>query len=317
MLAKLLCPACRAEIVQSASGWNCPACGKALPIRQGVLSFLSDEQKFNEGDFADWQKEYWSGSAQLRLKIQASKILTFLNRLRIRYSFSGKRDRIFRNEMRGRDKNRLILDLGCGGGRHYFREYGNVIGVDPTLGLLQISKNLYNEVYHAGGYQLPFADNSFDNVFSVDVIGHIPNERKDQFFSEMRRVLKPGGRAVLVIETDSTCFWYKQCRRIPGYYQKHVIERPGHYFASHGFKEIRFKRVDGNLQSVGAVSAGLMDQFEKHTALTRFLVRVDKVLGSNLYVRECFNFLLEPISIIEEWATPLDDGAIMMMVMEK
>jgi SAM-dependent methyltransferase len=328
MLAKLLCPACRAEIVQSASGWSCPACGKTLPVRHGVLSFLSDEQKFNEGDFADWQKGYWTGTAQLREKIRQSKFLSFLNKLRIKFSFSGKRDRIFYNEMKGRDKNRLILDMGCGGGRHYFRDYGNVIGVDPTLGLLQISKKLYNEVYHAGGYQLPFPDNTFDNVFSVDVIGHIPPEKKDVFFSELRRVLKPGGRAVLVIETDSTNYWMRQLKRDRRLFQKYAVDIPGHYglelpselrarFTKHDFKEIRFKRVNGNLQCFGDMSGGWWPDFANFNGLTRFLLRVDKVLAFNLYFRECLHFLLEPISFIEERLTPLDHGSTMMVVMEK
>ncbi len=203
MLAKLTCPECRAEIVPSNSEWHCPKCGRRFSYLHGILSFLTDKEKFNEGEFEEKQKKAWSESAALRQKISRSRFLSALNTFRIKFSFFGRRDRIFYNEMAHGDKSRLILDLGCGGGRHYFCNYGKVIGVDPELELLPLAKKLYAEVYHAGGYQLPFADNTFDYVVSSDVLGHIPFDKKDALFAEMFRVLKPGGRAVHVIETLS------------------------------------------------------------------------------------------------------------------
>jgi len=328
MLAKLICPECRVEIVPSNTEWHCPKCGRKFPYLHGILSFLTDADKFNEGEFEEKCKKAWSNSAALRQKISESRFLSLLNTLRIKFSFFGRRDRIFYNEMAHGDKSRVILDLGCGGGRHYFCNYGRVIGVDPELELLPMAKKLYAEVYHAGGYQLPFADNSFDYVVSSDVLGHIPFDKKDVLFAEMHRVLKPGGRAVHVIETDATNIWFRQAKKIPGFFEKHYVDIPGHVglelptalrerFLKHGFKEVRFKKLCGDLQPVGNIAIVFKNDFDKHPAWVRFIVRVDEVLGKKLIVREALHLLMEPLAILDDSLTSIDNGCGMLVVFEK
>ena len=328
MLAKLICPDCRAEIVQSNSEWHCPKCGRKFVYLHGILSFLTTAEKFNEGEFEERQKQAWSDSAALRQKVSQSRLLSFLNTLRIKFSFFGRRDRIFYNEMAHGDKSRLILDLGCGGGRHYFCDYGKVIGVDPELGLLPMAQKLYAEVYHAGGYQLPFDDNSFDYVVSSDVLGHIPFDKKDVIFSEMYRVLKPGGRAIHMIETDGTNIWFRQAKKIPGFFEKYYVDIPGHIglelptalrnrFLKHGFKEVRFKKLCSNLQAVSSIWGVFRNYFNKHPAWVRLIVRVDGVLGKKLIVREILHLLMEPLAILDDALTPIDHAGGMLVVFEK
>jgi len=328
MLVKLICPDCRAELVQSNSQWHCPKCGRKFPYIHGILSFLTDAEKFNEGEFEEKQKDAWSDSAQLRQKINRNRFLSFLNILRIKFSFSGRRDRIFYNEMAGGDKSRLILDLGCGGGRHYFCNYGTVIGVDPVLELLPLAKKLYAEVYHAGGYQLPFADNTFDYVVSSDVLGHIPFDKKDVLFSEMHRVLKPGGRAVHMIETDSTNVWFRHAKTIPGYFEKYFVDVPGHVgmelptalrerFWKHGFRQVQFKKLYGFFQPLGVVAAFFDPALDKFPARIRFAAHVDRLFSRSFAVREGLHFIIEPLAIVNDMATPIDNGSGMLVVFEK
>jgi SAM-dependent methyltransferase len=327
MLAQLVCPECRTPIVQSNSQWNCPKCGKKFVYQHGILSFLTDTEKFNEGEFEEKQKGAWSESAALRLKISRSKFLSLINTLRIKFSFYGRRDRIFMNEMAHGDKNRVILDLGCGGGRHYFCEYGKVVGVDPVLELLPMAQKMYEEVYHAGGYQLPFADNSFDYLVSSDVLGHIPFDKKDVLFSEMYRVLKPGGRTVHVIETNCNSIWYRQAKK-SDLYQKYCVDAPGHIgleypgelrarFLKHGFKEVTFKKLYSNLLPVGDIASVFKHDFDKHPLWLRALVRVDNVLGKKMIVRELLHLFMEPFGMLDDALTPLDHGCGMCVVFEK
>ena len=328
MLTKLVCPDCRVEIVQSAPGWKCPKCGRQFGYLHGILSFLTEAERFNEGEFEEKQKHAWSDSAALRQKISRNHFLSLLNTLRIKFSFSGRRDRLFYNEMAGGYRSRLILDLGCGGGRHYFCNYGKVIGVDPVLELLPLAKKLYSEVYHAGGYQLPFADNTFDYVVSSDVLGHIPFDKKDALFAEIYRVLKPGGRAVHVIETDSTNVWFRQAKTISGYFKKYFVDVPGHVgmelptalrarFLKHGFKEVRFKKLYGFFQPIGVVAGFFEPELKKFPARIRFVARMDKFFSKNFLICEGLHFVMEPLAIVGDWLTPLDHGSGMLVVFEK
>lgn len=110
-------------------------------------------------------------------------------------------------------QGKTILDLGCGSGRDVYvlsrlvGETGRVIGVDMTDEQLSVAKR--HQAYHAAafGYKqsnvsfrkgyiedlrsLDIADASVDLVVSNCVINLSPS--KDKVFSEIFRVLKPGG----------------------------------------------------------------------------------------------------------------------------
>ena len=88
-----------------------------------------------------------------------------------------------------------VLDAGCGTGRGAERlsQLGaNVIAVDLGINLLQITQERCSCLTaQASVLTLPFADNTFDIVFSTEVIEHTPNPIASVY--EMVRVLKPNG----------------------------------------------------------------------------------------------------------------------------
>jgi len=108
-------------------------------------------------------------------------------------------------------KGRIILDLGCGTGRDVYiasalaGENGKVIGVDMTTEQLDIAKAHVNTQMKAFGYARPNVEfiqgfneelieipgESVDVVISNCVINLSPD--KEKVFSEIFRVLKPGG----------------------------------------------------------------------------------------------------------------------------
>jgi len=108
----------------------------------------------------------------------------------------------------GEGAPREVLDVGCGVGgssRHISRKYGcNVTGI--TLSPLQREKaEGFSEQAGQGdktkflvadALEMPFEDNSFDLVWSLESGEHMPE--KPQFMAEMHRVCKPGGRVILV-----------------------------------------------------------------------------------------------------------------------
>lgn len=326
----LVCPVCKAPIQSSgAEAWACPKCGRPFTLNQGVLSFLSPEQRFNEGTYEAKQISNWSYTANRRKKIKASRILTLLNSIRIALSMSGRRDRFFIRELKQRQRASLdILDLGCGGGRHYFCDYGRVVGIDPVVELLHIAREIYSEVYQCSGFDLPFAGNSFDYVVSSDVVGHIDDKNKDRLLKEIHRVLRPGGRTVHCSEALGANPWWTFAQKYPDLFREHFVDKPGHIgmelpskirerFLKHGFKEIRFRKLSSLIQEPGTLVAFFDNDFKTKSRAIAFFVAIDRLLSRSFVVKEMLNFLLEPISQLDDWLTPLDYGNGALIVYEK
>ena len=98
-----------------------------------------------------------------------------------------------------------VLDLGSGAGTdslvaaHMVGPEGHVTGIDMTPEMLAKARAAASamgatnvEFVEGEGERLPFSDGSFDVVISNGVIDLIPD--KDAVFSELFRVLRPGGR---------------------------------------------------------------------------------------------------------------------------
>jgi arsenite methyltransferase len=103
------------------------------------------------------------------------------------------------------NEGETVLDLGCGAGTdllvaaQMIGAGGRAIGIDITPSMVQRARRsaaemgLDNVEVHEGLIeQLPLPDESVDVVISNGVIDLVPD--KDAVFSEITRVLKPGGR---------------------------------------------------------------------------------------------------------------------------
>jgi SAM-dependent methyltransferase len=96
-----------------------------------------------------------------------------------------------------------FLDVGCGTGR-WVRRYGELgfsaVGVDATIGMLQIARAHDTRAPLTTGLaqSLPFCDAAFDCLSDITVVQHIPYEFQSRALQEMVRVIKPGGRMILM-----------------------------------------------------------------------------------------------------------------------
>ncbi|HEY3875576.1 MAG TPA: class I SAM-dependent methyltransferase [Candidatus Kapabacteria bacterium] len=103
-------------------------------------------------------------------------------------------------------RGKKLLEIGCGMGTdslQFARNGAAVTGVDlteegPRLATERFrAEGLPCEFRTADAESLPFADNSFDVVYSFGVLHHTPNTQKA--IDEVYRVLKPGGEAVIML----------------------------------------------------------------------------------------------------------------------
>jgi SAM-dependent methyltransferase len=93
-----------------------------------------------------------------------------------------------------------ILDVGCGTGANLemLSNFGNAEGVDVSPEALTFCRSRGLDRVKLGQAEaLPFPDQSFDLVTGLDVVEHLDDDLVG--LKEMRRVLRPGGCALLFV----------------------------------------------------------------------------------------------------------------------
>ena len=103
-----------------------------------------------------------------------------------------------------------VLEVGCGAGvtflnLHEF--YQEIHGLDLSTRVDEVTaffRGLNVPVYLKNGnvLDLPYPDDSFDTVLSISVLEHLKPEEQFRAFTEICRVLKPGGQAVYGVPVD-------------------------------------------------------------------------------------------------------------------
>jgi len=96
-----------------------------------------------------------------------------------------------------------VLDLGCGAGMLALLKRKGVTLAGCDLSgecALAARRNGYDLTCAAELTRLPFLDDSFDYVVSLDVLGHVEFGDKDAVLREVARVLRPGGVTLHGIE---------------------------------------------------------------------------------------------------------------------
>lgn len=109
----------------------------------------------------------------------------------------------------------LLLDAGCGEGRHCFgalERGARVVGLDLDRDSLRLAgRALVRRAAERGGlggmlqgntFALPFRDATFDRVICAEVMEHVHDFRAAA--RELARVTKPGGRLAITIPTATS-----------------------------------------------------------------------------------------------------------------
>ena len=165
---------------QTQQQWNHDPCGSQYGREgdKGTLKWFRDIEAHRYGDYAPWMP----------------KVMEFA-------------------EHRGEQ----VLEVGGGLGTdlaQFALNGAHVTDVDLSGGHLALARQnfrlrgLPGQFVHQDAERLPFEDNRFDLVYSNGVIHHTPNT--ELMVQEIFRVLKPGGKAIVMVYAENSLHYWGQ-----------------------------------------------------------------------------------------------------------
>jgi ubiquinone/menaquinone biosynthesis C-methylase UbiE len=146
----------------------------------------------------------------------------------------------------------LEVAVGTALNLHYYTEQTKLTGLDLSPEMLEIARERARDVgreielQEGDAHDLPFPDSSFDAVVCTYSLCNIPDPQLA--VSEMKRVLRPEGKLILVDHIRSRVklvFWFQKfveffTRRLEG---EHMTRRPAEYVELEGFDIIERERL--------------------------------------------------------------------------
>lgn len=167
----------------------CPQCGARFPIRGGIPSFVrqgpsdTDEQALRDEQAEQYDRSFTP--ARNRIEMMATYRL-----------FGGRQDDV-------------ALEAGAGTGRMTAgcaARCRELVALDFSLASLKVAARKVSgqpgvvHLVHGDVTALPFRAASFDRYLSAGVFQHLPGRQgRERGLAELRRVMKPGGTAVLSV----------------------------------------------------------------------------------------------------------------------
>ena len=140
----------------------------------------------------------------------------------------------------------LVLDVGCGDGRHCAmieKLGGGSIGIDLSDGMLEESRVLFpeGEFRKMDMRTLVFDDDSFDGIWSSGSIYHVTKADIGKVVAEFARVSRPGGVVALNFKLgkgEGLEQNPKSYGNSPRYFAYYTKDEMTSLFAQHGFTEL-------------------------------------------------------------------------------
>ena len=196
----LRCNTCAGHLEEGPDGYTCVSCGKKFPAVRGVVRCV---EAHNYADSFGWQ---WHRYSKTQLDTTGGTISDEDFR---------KRTGIRPEELKGK----TVLDVGCGMGR--FAEVATrwgarVVGIDLSVACEMAARNLAERDFvamQADVFELPFAPESFDIIYSIGVLHHTPN--CENAFKSLPKYLKPGGTIAIWLYSG-----YNKWYRFSDFYRK-------------------------------------------------------------------------------------------------
>jgi len=183
----------------------------------------------------------------------------------------GKKLRVWTIETAHIQTGESVLDVGCGTGdltlaaKRAVGSSGRVFGIDASPEMIAVAQDktarekLEIEYRLEPIERLSFADNSMDVVLSSLMMHHLPDELKRAGLDEIYRVLKPGGRILILDFRRPVGQWEHMLAHVMFHSgMRHGVQDYPALLQAAGFVNAGF--VNGSLPLLGAASAEKADK---------------------------------------------------------
>jgi cyclopropane fatty-acyl-phospholipid synthase-like methyltransferase len=92
-----------------------------------------------------------------------------------------------------------IIDFGCGRGwlSYQLLKYGNVLGIEPVSGVVEYAKKIFPSVNFVVGSINVLENKKVDLIVSSEVIEHVDNSKKQDFFNSFYKALDSNGYCIV------------------------------------------------------------------------------------------------------------------------
>lgn len=280
---QVCCPDCHGELTSSADRLTCSECAASFPVDGGIPQLIGKLSELNASEVVT-QDRVADHYDNVRYKRSSS----------VRYHEDTMEQLVELAAPRG-----VILDDGCGTGAflEFARRRGThvdrYVGIDVSRAMLgHAQRRLQMDgtdhiLIQADACRLPFAEGTFDVVYARALLHHLPDPSVG--VREIRRVLKPGGVAV-VLDPNKTVV-----SSLPRY----LARRTDHFDEDHkNFRAAELHRLVGGALAIDATRffgylayplLGFPDliDFDRLgiSRLADALIRVDRMIGTVPVVR--------------------------------
>jgi ubiquinone/menaquinone biosynthesis C-methylase UbiE len=178
-----VCPRCKSPLVE----YRCSSCQVGYSVTAGIPCLLTES----------------AGGSGQKLRDIYDDIYRHHENVWVDQGRSQRFLEYFRELAQSSPSDR-VLEIGCGEGMLLAALIGGAkFGIDPSIhALLRAKRRSTAECAVARAEELPFPPGCFDLVVTAGVMEHFENA--DAATAEIRRVLKPSGRYIALIQTDMT-----------------------------------------------------------------------------------------------------------------
>lgn len=221
----LRCPTCTGvQLHATEQQILCTDCHASYPVVDGIASLLPPASR--ENTFKRSMQEFWGSGWTKRHHDdfhteERTRFTLDLGAMQLLADIRG--DNQFREMMALPLAGKRVLEVGCGAGHSsiiFALQGAQVVGSDLTASAVAMTQQKFRLLgldamaVQADAEYLPFADESFDVVFSSGVLHHTPNI--EQAVGHLHRVLKPGGHVIVMLYAQRSFYYLVSLLLIQG-----------------------------------------------------------------------------------------------------